>query len=528
GDKIVFQTTSTNLGGKPATAADLYEHSREYGYTQRANVLPSGNTVAAVVAGESSLDRTGLHLVFTTTAGHVYYRSLYDEGTVQVDVSSAQVQGNSGSKSPAVSDDGKLVAFTSHANNLVPGDTNFAPDVFVRDWQAGTTTRVSLGDDGQANLGSGSPSLSQDGRYVAFTSDATNLVGGDTNQSTDVFWRDRQLHSTYRVSVDALGGQAEGASGHPAISGDGAVVTFESTAPDLDGTPANATSDIFQRWIADGTTNQVGRAPTQGTAKGGATRPATTWDGRVVAFLSTGNDLVAGDTNGLPDAFVARNEVLGPFLTYAELVARQLEDFSGPQGTAAARTADLVNGRVTPTHLITTLAHAPAWAKRREPVIRLYQAFFHRQPDLAGLTYWVQQLNAGAPLYKVAASFSSSPEFKAVYGNVSNGAFVGLVYGNVLQRKPDAAGLAYWTTELGHGLSRGDLMTKFSESAEGRTVLAPQVDPTLIGLGLLGVIPSKALHAEAALAQGNDGAPEVTAGLFLESTTYVNLVVYGG
>src|SRR5207248_11085316 len=120
---------------------------------------------------------------------------------------------------PALSAAGRFVAFVSAATNLVTGDTNGAADVFVRDRQTGTTERVSVASGGtQSNAASVGSALSAAGRFVAFQSDATNLVVGDTNGATDVFVRDRQTGLTVRVSVASDGTQANNVSSYPALS----------------------------------------------------------------------------------------------------------------------------------------------------------------------------------------------------------------------------------------------------------------------------------------------------------------------
>ena len=122
--------------------------------------------------------------------------------TTRVSVASDGAQGNGYSYHPSISADGRYVAFESDASNLVSGDTNGARDVFVHDRQGGGTTRVSVASDGaQGNGGSAHPSISADGRYVAFQSDASNLVSGDTNGWSDIFVYDRQTGQTTRVSV---------------------------------------------------------------------------------------------------------------------------------------------------------------------------------------------------------------------------------------------------------------------------------------------------------------------------------------
>ena len=130
----------------------------------------------------------------------------------RVSVDSSGAQANGGSIRGQLSADGRYVAFVSDATNLIPDDTNNAEDVFVKDRQTGATTRVSVASQtgAQANNGSGVAAISSDGRYVAFYSDASNLVSGDTNGIGDIFVRDRQTGLTTRVSVDSSGHEANG------------------------------------------------------------------------------------------------------------------------------------------------------------------------------------------------------------------------------------------------------------------------------------------------------------------------------
>src|SRR5262249_32007494 len=138
------------------------------------------------------------------------------------------------SDAPSVSADGRYVAFHSDATNLVFGDTNGCTDVFVYDRQTGATARVSVASDGaQGNAGSVDPSVSGDGRFVAFHSAASNLVPGDTNGVTDVFVYDRQTGATARVSVASDGTQGNASSLEPSVSGDGRFVAFYSAASNL-------------------------------------------------------------------------------------------------------------------------------------------------------------------------------------------------------------------------------------------------------------------------------------------------------
>src|SRR5204863_310450 len=147
---------------------------------------------------------------------------------------------------PAISADGRFVAFTSLSTNLVAGDTNGWQDVFVRDRETRTTERVSVDSAGtEGNSWSGTPAISADGRFVAFVSDATNLVPGDTNKAADVFVHDRQTRTTERVSVDSAGNQGSWGSGAPAISADGRFVAFCSASPNLVAGDTNWAKDMY-------------------------------------------------------------------------------------------------------------------------------------------------------------------------------------------------------------------------------------------------------------------------------------------
>jgi Tol biopolymer transport system component len=227
-------------------------------------------------------------------------------GTTEIlSLTSAWVPGNGGSGHPSLTANGRFVAFDSLATNLVPGDTNGLADIFVRDRLLGRTERVSVATGGaQEDFRSFEPSISADGRFVTFTSAATNLVAGDTNGVWDVFVRDRLLGTTERVSLDSGGVQGDSDSSQPSISADGRFVAFHSSATNLVAGDTNGSDDVFVRDRQRGTTERVSVDTYGIEADSDSDVPSISADGRFVAFDSFATNLVVGDTNGVPDIFV--------------------------------------------------------------------------------------------------------------------------------------------------------------------------------------------------------------------------------
>ncbi len=241
----------------------------------------------------------------TNGAYDVFVRDTHTSTTTRVSLATDGTEGNSSSFTPAISADGRYVAFCSWASNLVSGDTNGAYDVFVRDTHTSTTTRVSLATDGtEGNNSSSDPAISADGRYVAFESSASNLVSGDTNGSDDIFVHDTHSGMTTRVSLATDGTEGNGGSYTPAISADGRFVTFESAASNLVSGDANGDGDIFMHDTHSGMTTRVSLATDGTEANIGSSSPDISADGRFVTFESEASNLVSGDTNGEFDVFV--------------------------------------------------------------------------------------------------------------------------------------------------------------------------------------------------------------------------------
>ena len=313
---VAFESCATNLvGGDTNSSADIFAHDRQTGQTERVSVASNG-TQGNDDSGVASISADGRYVAFESEAsnlvsgdanGHwdVFVHDRQTGQTERVSVASNGTQGNGYSGWPSISTDGRYVAFVSVASNLVGGDTNNSMDIFVHDRQTGQTERVSVASNGtQGNDTSTWPSISADGHYVAFDSVASNLVSGDTHGHWDVFVHDRQTGQTERVSVASNGTQGNGYSTSPSISTDGRYVAFESEASNLVSGDTNNSMDVFVHDRQTGQTERVSVASngTQGNDHSGW--PSISTDGYYVAFYSSANNLVSGDTNSIADLFI--------------------------------------------------------------------------------------------------------------------------------------------------------------------------------------------------------------------------------
>jgi Tol biopolymer transport system component len=213
--------------------------------------------------------------------------------------------GNGDSTEPAISADGRWVAFASHATNLVAGDSEGFQDIFLHDRLLRVTTRVSQTPDGRGAMAdSSNPVLSADGRLVAFVSSAPNLVEGDMNDASDVFVWERETGRIETASANADGRAGNGPSEAPAINADGSVIAFASEATDLVVPDENNNRDVFIRDRVLGRTTRVSIAPDGLEAQGWSDAPSLDGTGRIVAFHSDAANLVRADTNEVWDVFV--------------------------------------------------------------------------------------------------------------------------------------------------------------------------------------------------------------------------------
>lgn len=273
------------------------------GQANNTSKYPAASDKCFYVAFESWADDLVLNDTNFRTDIFVHQRST--GYTTRVSVSSTGDQGNKDHKYPSISADGRFVVFESESTNLVPNDNNWQCDIFVRDRYLKQTERVSISSTGkEGNGGSYFPSISEDGRYVSFESWATNLVVGDTSPTYDIFVHDRLLKTTLRASVDSSGAQANGHSRAGFMSPCGRFVAFQSEANNLVSGDTNGCLDVFIHELAIKKTTRVSvdSSGVQGNFK--SYWASISEDGYYIAFQSEANNLVPGDNFGAMDIFV--------------------------------------------------------------------------------------------------------------------------------------------------------------------------------------------------------------------------------
>lgn len=284
------------------------------GKTKRLTVNSSGieadgNSFGAHVSADGrfvAFSSEAMNLVEGDTNGHrdVFVAHVATGEISRVSVASDGTEANGVSGGARISSDGRYVAISSMASNLVPGDTNGRMDIFVRDSQNNTTIRVEPVPGGEPNSHLILHDLSADGRFVLFASLASNLTPGDTNGVVDHFRFDRQTGETVRVSIGVNGQQGNWHSQSGTMSADGRFVAFHSDASNLFSGDSNGWGDIYVRDLVAKTTTLASVNNEGQQANSYVFTPAISADGRFVAFSSPASNLVPGATDGAENVFV--------------------------------------------------------------------------------------------------------------------------------------------------------------------------------------------------------------------------------
>ncbi|GAA2636997.1 TolB family protein [Paractinoplanes durhamensis] len=317
GRYVTFISYAANLVPGPQRADigyDVYLLDRRTGTLTRITESPDGRPGD----GDSynpSISADGRYVTFQTYAANLIPGVaggnvlLYDRTTAQLSPVSVAADGTAteaGGAAPSISDNGRYVAFVSWSATLTPGDTNGVGDVYVRDVVAGTTVRASVADNGQEIAGdSRGGEVSNNGR-VTFWSDDSTLVPGDDNGAADVFVRDLAAGTTSLVSTATDGAPADNYSGGPSITANGRYVVFHSAATNLAPGDTNGVEDVFRKDLQTGTTTLVSRRTTGTQANNSSINPKITPNGKFIAYGSDATNLTANDTNGLTDLYITR------------------------------------------------------------------------------------------------------------------------------------------------------------------------------------------------------------------------------
>ena len=379
---VAFTSSSTNLvAGDTNNAADIFVHDRATGVT--------------VLASQSTLGVLGL--------------------------------GNSGEAS--LSADGSLLAFSSAAPNLVPGDSNGASDCFLRDLVAGTTTRISVAPGGiEGDAGSRFPRLTPDGAWIAFESRASNFDPLDTNDRDDVYLLERQSGALERISVDAAGTSSAGACSQPSVSADARYISFGVELDDLDAQDTSGTSDIYRKDRLTRALLRVSLGPGGQQDDIGSGRSTISADGSRITFYTNATTFLSPDLNGFEaDVYLAR--CLPPGMTSCA---------STPNSTGATAALEAQGSASLSVSLLTLLAF---------PLPD--QAFlFFCGPSQLDLPFGNGRLCVGGPQVRLGSPRLATGQLASLsFAPIAAGLTVGSRYFQCWFRDPAAGGAAFDTSD---------------------------------------------------------------------------------
>ncbi|UGQ44632.1 DUF4214 domain-containing protein [Massilia endophytica] len=495
----------------------------------------------------------------------VMVRDMAGGGVTEASTDASGVAANAASHSASLSSNGQFVAFLSAADNLTAGDTNTLVDGYLKDIGTGAIINVSTKADGTlANRATNGIMVSGDGNSVVFSCGATNLGAEEQSALERIYIKKVASGALSLVSATALGEMANAISYHPAVSENGRYVVFTSSATNLSSDAVAGVSSIYRKDMQSGAIMLVSTDAQGASGSGNSDNAMISADGRYVMFESTSN-LTPGDGDGKLDVFIkdlvtgaitrmstgsaagtniesgsfARSSLDTVFISKLGAGATGVDVIHGALGAGFNSVAntlytgdagkntlvgaagndtfkgnggnDLIDGgpgmdeayysgnlssytiKKTAAGLVVTdvrgidgidtlgnvetLRFADlnlSFDTKGIPgqVYRLYQAAFDRVPDQPGLGHWIELMQEGMELREVARQFFGSTEAQARYGvNPSNETLVEAMYANVLHRAPEPAGFSHWLARLQEGLTTADMLVSFSESAENQAAL---------------------------------------------------------
>jgi hypothetical protein len=328
GDAVAFVSFANNLvendadgdcvsiSGNPKNCADVFVKDLRLDKIMRVSVSnngASGNNHSGIIrewGSHTSMASDKPFIVFHSDANNLVL-GVTSRSTYLFDTESNQIQLiSTDSINPVISTNGNFVVFQSSNPNLVDNDTNGVDDVALFNVQTGHIEQISVstgGEQGNFASGLGYPAtISDDGRFVAFVSEADNLVQNDNNNLPDIFLRDRDKQETIRISTNNTDkdlGESNGASINPTLSANGQFIVFQSDANNLVQNDTNNATDIFLYHLATGQIEIVSASWSGGLANASSGNPDISSNGRWIVFSSDADNLVPSDTNNVTDIF---------------------------------------------------------------------------------------------------------------------------------------------------------------------------------------------------------------------------------
>jgi hypothetical protein len=459
GRYVAFVSPATTLVPGDDFERDVFVRDRVRRTTTRVNRRPDGTSASEPYYAQISAN--GQAIVWQTFSGATFVKGL-PTGSITNPVSGGFVQ-------VSLSGDGHHLAYVDLAGDGV------VRRIRIGDGAVGT---VSVSPSGVPRRGA-FPSISYDGNQVAFTSTASDI--DPTAPGGGVFVRDMLDGATdwwARASAESL-----------VLSGNARVLTFTTrarlTADDTDGDPDVYAAQGRHYMLLSGElppSPRSGREPWYAELSG---------DGRVATLVSGAVVPGSGSGGGL------RRWAVSTLLSESEgsrglirLGYRRLFDRDPTTAELDARVAQVDSLARTTAEVVLDDLRRESFSGPRAGVVRLYLAYFLRDPDTSGYQYWVGQRRSGRSLDSISQAFSGTPEFRTLYGSLSNRAFVDRVYRNVLGRAPDAAGSDFWTSQLDRGArNRGQVMTGFSESPENKAATRNKVEAITYIESIFGSVP---------------------------------------
>ena len=318
GRYIAFTSDANNLvAGDNNNAPDTFIHDTVSGVTEWISVNSSGHQAYTMGTTLNPISSDGRYVAFESSADNlvtgddnqvydVFVRDRVLGQTERVSVASDGTQGNDSSRVHSMSGDGRFITFTSFADNLISGETMTEAHIYLHDRQAGTTELVSVSSGGTPgnHYSTHRSDISDDGRFVVFESRATNLDPDYSNQTFDVFLRDRQSGTTKVIAIASDGTYGNDESTAPAISPDGRFVTYVSYSTNLVPGGESGTSYIYLHDRDTGVTERVSLTSSGALANDWSIYPHVSNDGRFITFTSNADNLVVGDSNEAKDIFL--------------------------------------------------------------------------------------------------------------------------------------------------------------------------------------------------------------------------------